>query len=1170
MVSILDWSTTAGDNGSADSGINFAEFQNPNTVNDSARQLMARIKSWILDTGKPHTTTGATANTYEVTIDSAVDALADGLTFYVLPHQTNTGAATLKLGAFAAKPWRPKPGTDFVANDVLANVPTMVRYHLAGDQFISDNTGYHVHSLIPGLLSTYALNNLIPVGAVMPYPIDTVPAGWLHCNGQSVATADYPALFAKIGYKYGGSGANFNLPDYRGEFLRGDEDGAGTDPDVGSRTDRGDGTTGGEVGTKQGGQVQSHAHSASSGGAGAHTHTTNGHSTFTFGVQTGGAVGTFLVGLGGGTAGHTLSSAGNHVHPITVNAAGGNETRPRNVSVMWIIFALPAAAAAEMQGLTGLPYVWDSGTADADPGTGRLAWNNAAVASATEIYINETGPNAEPFGPILAKWDDQAGTTKGHLWITKVGTPTTFAHFDVVSTETDSGAYKKWTIANGTGNGTFTDGDNVNVIFTPIGRGATGEAGVDGGVRWDFDTDTSMANPSSGDLRLNNAAFASVTAITVSANAGSTGNPDVSDLVTTWDDSTSTVKGFVTIKKASSPGNFAVYQLSSLTDNTTHLELAVTHVASNGSFAASDELVVVFNRTGDQGSEGTAGLAGGIEYDFSTSTDTASDPGAGNLRFNNATLSSATEIAISYTGAVSGAPDFEAMLKSWDDSTTTANRGQLLLKEASAPQNYASFRITSAITDGSTYGRFTLAHIDSGGAWLNGDTLSVEFRATGDAGAGLGDMQSANNLSDVANATTSFNNISPVTTRGDLIKRGATNNERLALGAANTLLASDGTDPEWRTLTAEIDAAISSTRGSLLYRGVSGWAALAPGTSGHVLKSQGAGADPQYAAESGGGQHTSSKNYIVNPGMRISQENGTSSGTSNFYYPVDQWLSSHSQDGTLTFQQVSSATPGGSENRIRMTVTSADTSIAASQYAFLTQLIEGLRTADLQWGTANATDVVVRFGFKGPAGTYAVSIVNQDINRSFVREFTISGGDANTDTLQTVTFPGDTSGTWDKDNTRSFQLIFTFATGSTYQTTADAWQAGFYFGTSSTSNGIGNTSDVFEIFDVGMYADPDSTGVAPRFELPHYDTDLKECQRYYFKNPSSVYGGRYSTISGFATTAWPVTMRAVPSLSYSSIATTSGLAAYMNENWGGYLMDTTSPSVSGLTASARM
>lgn len=275
-----------------------------------------------------------------------------------------------------------------------------------------------------------------------------------------------------------------------------------------------------------------------------------------------------------------------------------------------------------------------------------------------------------------------------------------------------------------------------------------------------------------------------------------------------------------------------------------------------------------------------------------------------------------------------------------------------------------------------------------------------------------------------------------------------------------------------------------------------------------------------------------SKNYIVNPGMRISQENGSSSGTANGYYLVDQWATSHIQDGTLTFQQVSSATPGGSENRIRMTVTSADTSIAAGQYAFITQYIEGLRTADLQWGTANATDVVLRFGFKGPAGTYAVALKNQDVNRTFIREFTISGGDANTDTLQTLTFPGDTSGTWDKDNTSSFLLLFIFAAGSTWQTTPDAWQAGNYLGTSSTSNGIGTTSDVFEIFDVGLYADPDSTGLAPRFELPHYDTDLQECQRYYHKGFVSIRA--YAAASGYvyANRAYfPNSMRVGPSIS---------------------------------------
>jgi hypothetical protein len=274
-----------------------------------------------------------------------------------------------------------------------------------------------------------------------------------------------------------------------------------------------------------------------------------------------------------------------------------------------------------------------------------------------------------------------------------------------------------------------------------------------------------------------------------------------------------------------------------------------------------------------------------------------------------------------------------------------------------------------------------------------------------------------------------------------------------------------------------------------------------------------------------------SKNYIVNPGMRISQENGTASGTVSGYYPVDQWVHSHSQDGTLTAQQVASATPGGSTHRIRMTVTTADASLAAGQYALFNHFLEGLRAADLLWGTASAKDVVVRFGFKGPAGTYAVAIRNQDFNRSYVREFTISGGEANTDTVQTLTFPGDTSGTWDTDNTLSMALTIVLATGSTYQTTADAWQSGNYLGTSSTTNGIGTVSSVFELFDVGMYVDPDSTGIAPPFILPNYDEDLRECQRYYiYLNVQALLQFISSSGGGYSGRNFPVTMRTTPSV----------------------------------------
>jgi microcystin-dependent protein len=70
----------------------------------------------------------------------------------------------------------------------------------------------------------------LPVGAIMYFTDTAIPAGWLKANGALVTTAAYPKLFQVIGYKFGGSGAQFMLPDLRGEFLRGADDGRGIDP----------------------------------------------------------------------------------------------------------------------------------------------------------------------------------------------------------------------------------------------------------------------------------------------------------------------------------------------------------------------------------------------------------------------------------------------------------------------------------------------------------------------------------------------------------------------------------------------------------------------------------------------------------------------------------------------------------------------------------------------------------------------------------------------------------------------------------------------------------------------------------------------------------------------------------------------------------------------------
>ena len=145
-----------------------------------------------------------------------------------------------------------------------------------------------------------------PSGTVIAWTTNNVPVGYLECNGASVSTATYPELYAAIGNTYGGDSSNFNVPDFRGEFLRGWSHGSGKDPEAASRANRGDGTGGDYVGTTQGNQIQSHNHSISA--------------RDIVGPY-GGSQNFWEIGGGGKSTNHT----------------GGSETRPRNINVMWLI-----------------------------------------------------------------------------------------------------------------------------------------------------------------------------------------------------------------------------------------------------------------------------------------------------------------------------------------------------------------------------------------------------------------------------------------------------------------------------------------------------------------------------------------------------------------------------------------------------------------------------------------------------------------------------------------------------------------------------------------------------------------------------------------------------------------------------------------------------------------
>jgi len=174
----------------------------------------------------------------------------------------------------------------------------------------------------------------IPTGAIMAWPTESIPSGFLKCQGQAIARSTYSDLFSAIGVIYGaGDGSStFNIPDYRGEFLRGRAEGSGNDPDRGSRTNRGDGNGGDNVGTKQDYAVVNHSHGNNSGGNSHYGYNTNSNNTGQFSKS---GHGYYSNQSHSGGIVHSMSYGTNYAN---VNGhVTNNEVRPRNVYVHWII-----------------------------------------------------------------------------------------------------------------------------------------------------------------------------------------------------------------------------------------------------------------------------------------------------------------------------------------------------------------------------------------------------------------------------------------------------------------------------------------------------------------------------------------------------------------------------------------------------------------------------------------------------------------------------------------------------------------------------------------------------------------------------------------------------------------------------------------------------------------
>lgn len=286
------------------------------------------------------------------------------------------------------------------------------------------------------------------------------------------------------------------------------------------------------------------------------------------------------------------------------------------------------------------------------------------------------------------------------------------------------------------------------------------------------------------------------------------------------------------------------------------------------------------------------------------------------------------------------------------------------------------------------------------------------------------------------------------------------------------------------------------------------------------------------------GLYARRRNRIVDPGVRVSQQQGSASnafsGTSSYVYPSDSvQLGWGLSAGAGTVQQLALTTPGGSPNRIRVTCTTANTSPAANDYVLLQTKIEGVDVADLLFGAASAHTIGVRFGCRSSvAGTFPVILQNSGTTRSWIGTFSISPAQVGIDTVQTVSLVGDTAGTWNTGNSTGLTLLIGLCAGSTYQG-AMGWQGGNYVGLAPQTNFMATANATFDWFDLGLYDTTGlQTGTMPPFELGDYLVDYQKCLRYFVYASGltdffTQFGnGAYQALA----VGFPVPMRVAPSM----------------------------------------
>jgi hypothetical protein len=301
------------------------------------------------------------------------------------------------------------------------------------------------------------------------------------------------------------------------------------------------------------------------------------------------------------------------------------------------------------------------------------------------------------------------------------------------------------------------------------------------------------------------------------------------------------------------------------------------------------------------------------------------------------------------------------------------------------------------------------------------------------------------------------------------------------------------------------------------------------------------------ASSLNGGPLSGHRNRIINGEFRIDQRNGGAGTTPvSGTYACDRWAYAGSQASKFTVQAAQANGPASLGFLACLTsVVAAAVALAAADFFYVYQPIEGTNLEDLCWGTAAAKPVTVSFlVYTSIAGTHSGSISNAAGNRAYA--FTYNVPSTNTWTPVAVTIPGDTTGTWNKDNTVGAYLRFSLGCGATYLGAAGAWGSTNAVGATGAVQLVTTASAGFSV--TGVQLEPGS--IATPFERRLFGAEVELCKRYYQRftaaGATAISFISYTSSNNFYQTPMPVspTMRAAPTGALIGTWTTSNLVSF--------------------------